>query len=141
MIAIEITPLITVFGGIAVVGATYWFTKKRELEAEIRKEKLEHYKDFASALSGIVKNETTTEAQRAFARSCNKLQLVAPQSVIKALHDYQEEIKIGHVIDQKRHDRLLAKLFIEMRRDIHIRPPDDTSTFEVRLWGSGCPPV
>lgn len=39
-----IAPLIAASGEIVLAGATYWFTKKREREAELRKEKLEHYK-------------------------------------------------------------------------------------------------
>jgi len=73
------TALIAASGAVVLAGASYWFTKKREREAELRKEKLEHYKDFVASLSGIVSGESTPEGQRAFSRACNKLNLVAPQ--------------------------------------------------------------
>lgn len=66
-----------------LAGATYWFTKKREREAELRKEKLEQ--EFVASLSGIVSGEGTPDGQRAFACACNKLNLVALQRVVKAL--------------------------------------------------------
>src|SRR5438876_149720 len=88
--------LIASFGGIAVVGATYWFTKQREREAEWRKEKLEYYKAFVVALGGTIAGEATPEGHRAFARACNNLNLVAPQAVIEALREFQQEIKISN---------------------------------------------
>ena len=41
-----ITTLITFFGSILLAGFTYWSTKSKEREAELRKEKLEYYKKF-----------------------------------------------------------------------------------------------
>lgn len=72
------TALIAVSGAIILAGASYWLTKKRERDAELRREKLEHYKDFVASLSGIISGEATPESQRAFSRACNKLNLVAP---------------------------------------------------------------
>jgi hypothetical protein len=63
MAAEIVTALIAASGAIVLAGATYWFTKKREREAELRKEKLEHYKDFVASLSGIISGETTNEGQ------------------------------------------------------------------------------
>lgn len=37
---------------VAVVG--YWSTKKRERETELRKERLDHYKELVSSLSDIL---------------------------------------------------------------------------------------
>src|SRR5436305_4266838 len=126
MSAEVITALISVFGGIAVAGASYWFTKQREREAEWRKEKLEHYKDFAASLSGIISGETSAEGQQVFALACNKLNLVAPQPVIEALHDFQQEIKVSNLNkSQERHDRLMSQLFYEIRRDLDMSPCDD----------------
>jgi hypothetical protein len=141
MSAAVITALISVFGGIAVAGASYWFTKKREREAEWRKEKLEHYKDFVASLSGVIAGETTAEGQQVFARACNKLNLIAPQPVIKALRDFQSEIKVSNPNkSQESHDRLMSKLFYEIRRDLGISPNDDSRDFQVGLWTSGVKP-
>ncbi|MCD4502307.1 hypothetical protein [Chromobacterium vaccinii] len=46
--------IITLLGGILISAMTYWFSKQRELEAEIRKEKLIYYKEFFESLSGVI---------------------------------------------------------------------------------------
>lgn len=133
-----ITALIATSGAIALAGTTYWFTKKREREAELRKEKLEHYKEFVASLSGIVSGEATSEGQRAFARACNKLNLVAPLAVVKALQQFQQEIKVSNPNKSSElHDRLLSKLFLEMRKDLQVTPKDEDSSFIFGLWALG----
>jgi hypothetical protein len=134
------TAIIAASGGVVIAGATYWFTKMRELEAELRKEKLEHYKEFVVSLSGIISGESTPESQRAWSRACNKLNLVAPQPVLDALQAFQEESKASNPNRSRvRHDELMSKLFYEIRRDLRISPADDLSTFKVGLWASGQP--
>ncbi len=133
-------PLIAASGAVILAGVTYWFTKKREREAELRKEKLEHYKEFVLTLSGVISGESTSDGQRAFARACNKLNLVAPQVIIKALQDFQQAIKTGSSADRATHDRLLSALLYEMRKDLQITPKDKDSAFVFGLWASGTPP-
>lgn len=136
------TSLIATSGAIIVAGASYWFTKKREREAVLRREKLAHYKDFVTCLTGVIAGEYTAEGQRAFARACNALNLVAPQTVLKALQDFQQEIKQSNVhrtID--RHDFLMSALFFEMRKDLGISPSDHQDTFRIGLWASGQGPA
>ncbi|WP_139166850.1 hypothetical protein [Chromobacterium sphagni] len=136
------TALIASSGAFALAGATYWFTKKREREAELRKEKLEHYKEFVASLSGIVIGEESPEGQREFARACNKLNLVAPQAIVKAMQDFQQEIKVSNSQKtQENHDRLMSRLFFEMRKDLQITPKDEDSSFTFGLWSSGAPPI
>lgn len=125
-----------------LAGATYWFTKKRERDAELRKEKLEHYKEFVASLSGIVSGESTPDGQRAFARACNKLNLIAPQAVVKALQDFQQEIKVSNSQpNAEHHDRLMSLLIHEMRKDLQVTPKDKDSSFVFGLWASGVPPT
>jgi len=132
------TALVTASGAIALAGASYWFTKKREREAELRKEKLEHYKDFVASLSGILIAESTPEGQKVFARACNKLNLVAPQPVLEALQQFQQEIKTSNPNRSSvRHDELMSKLFLAIRKDLRVTPDDDPNTFKVGLWASG----
>ena len=61
MAADVVTALIAASGAVILAGATYWLTKKREREAELRKEKLEHYKDLVASLSGIISGEGTPD--------------------------------------------------------------------------------
>lgn len=136
-----VTTLIAASGAVVLAGATYWFTKKREREAELRKEKLEHYKDLVSSLSGIISGEATPESQRAFSRACNKLNLVAPQAVVRALQDFQQEIKVSNPKrSNEQHDKLMSKLFYEMRKDLQVAPKDEDTTFVFGLWAAGVPP-
>ena len=129
MAADVVTALIAASGAVILAGATYWLTKKREREAELRKEKLEHYKDFVASLSGIISGEGTPDGNRAFARACNKLNLVAPQSIVKSLQDFQQEIKVSNSAPSKdRHDALMSVMFREMRKDLQIIPKDTDSS-------------
>lgn len=135
------TALIAASGAVVLAGASYWFTKKRERDAELRKEKLEHYKDFVASLSGIISGESTREGQVAFSRACNKLNLVAPQAVLEALQVFQSEIKVtNHERNDERHNELMSKLFYEIRKDLEISPRDEETTFKVGLWASGVSP-
>jgi hypothetical protein len=141
MVAEVATSVIAAAGAVVLAGASYWFTKKREREAELRKEKLEHYKDFVSSLSGIISGESTAEGQRAFSRACNRLNLVAPQGVLEALQAFQQEIKVSNKgRSNSRHDQLMSELFFQIRKDLGVSPVDDPSTFRVGLWAAGVPP-
>lgn len=136
-----LTALIAVLGGVVAAAASYWFTKRREREADWRKEKLAHYKAFIESLSGAIEGETTADGQRAFARASNNLLLVAPQAVIQALDEFRSEIKVSNKNKSlERHDALLAKLLVVIRKDLAIQPPDDPSSFQAKLWASGVKP-
>ena len=125
---------------VAFIGAllSYLFSKWREREAELRKEKLEHYKEFAIGLSGVVGGESTDANQKAFALACNKLNLVAPQTVLEALQAFQNSIKPGGAAASNLdlHDELLSHLYAEMRKDLKMSPSDSKS-FRVGLWSAG----
>ncbi|WP_257388448.1 hypothetical protein [Tahibacter caeni] len=131
------TALIAAGGATILAVITYGLTKKREREADLRKERLAHYKDFVASLSGIITGEDTPDGQRAFAKACNNLNLVAPQQAIQALHAFQEEIRASNSErNRERHDRLLSRLLFELRRDLGIWPRD-SKDFQVGLWASG----
>jgi len=141
MAAEIVTTLIAATGAILLVIPTYWFTKQREREAELRKEKLEHYKDFVASLSGIISGESTPDDQRTYSRACNKLNLIAPQAVIRALQVFQQEIKITNEntsIEQQY--KLMSRLFYEMRKDLQISPKDVDTDFVFGMLASGVLP-
>lgn len=133
-----ITALIALLGSLLVAVVTYWFTKKREREAEWRKEKLAYYKAFIESLSEIVEGDSSPEGHRSFAKATNHLLLFAPQAVIAAVNDFRDEISLSNTSrSQEEHDRLLAALLLAIRRDIGVSPGDDPDTFEPILWASG----
>jgi hypothetical protein len=119
-------------------GCAYVFTKWREREAEWRKEKRKHYNEFAICLSSVVREISSDENRVKFAHACNKLNLIAPQTVIEALKVFQDETSISNSNkDDNRHNELMSKVFLEMRQDLKISPKDNWKTFRVRLWSPG----
>jgi hypothetical protein len=132
------TAIISIVGGLVAAAATYWLTKKREREAEWRKEKLAYYKALIESLSGTVSGDSTPEGQRAFAKASNNLLLFAPQPVIDALDAFRDEIRVSNPNRSvEAHDKLLAALLLQIRRDVGVVPADIPSTFRPRLWASG----
>ncbi|MGR8980322.1 MAG: hypothetical protein ACU84H_09575 [Gammaproteobacteria bacterium] len=132
------TTIISIFGGLVAAAVSYWFTKQREREAEWRKEKLGYYKSFVESLSGAVKGDSTPEGQYAFAKASNNLLLFAPQSVIEALNEFRNEIRVSNTHrTNEEHDLLLARLLLEIRRDVGVSPSDNPDTFKPVLWSSG----
>jgi hypothetical protein len=125
-------------GSILVAGATYWLTKKREREAEWRKAKFEHYKEFFASFGGNLMSTGSPEGRMAYARARNNLALVAPQPVIEALQAFEKVIAITNVNnDIDRHDEFLSRLIFEIRRDLQISPSDNSETFRVGIVGAG----
>ncbi|CAJ0688402.1 hypothetical protein [Ralstonia wenshanensis] len=109
--------------GLLVAVVTYALTKKREHEADWRKAKLEHYREYVAALSGVVQGRAVTaDAQARYADAVNALTLVASPSVLRALYAFQDEISYRNTQrSDERHDQLVNVLLREMRRD--VRPP------------------
>jgi uncharacterized membrane protein YbjE (DUF340 family) len=143
-IATLVAAFIAMFGGAAVAALTailtYATTKNREREAEIRKEKLEHYKAFMTSLSGVISGESTDESQREFSRACNKLNLVAPHYVIVALQKFQNEIKQSNTnATREMHDELMSDLIHAMRRDLGLNSKDESNSLVFGLWAAGVP--
>jgi len=133
-----VTALIASVSAIILAIASYLFTKSREREAEIRKEKLEHYKELTVCLSGIVHGESTPESQQAYSLIRNKLNLIAPYQVIKALRKYSEATHVENPnrATGKDHDKLLSALFFEIRKDLGVSPKDKSNEFFIGLWAS-----
>jgi LPXTG-motif cell wall-anchored protein len=134
MVAEIVTASISAAGALLVAVAGYYFTKKREREADWRKEKLSYYKAFVSSLSKALEGVSSSEGLMQCATASNDLLLFAPQPVIVALRALQEEIRPSNMNRSKqKHDELLSRLFYEMRADIGVNPQDDPATFAVEL--------
>jgi hypothetical protein len=86
----------SVSGAVAIVtatisvGLTYLLTKKREQESDWRKMKLDLYRAYVLALSGVVKASKTPEDQTKYADALNSLTLAAPAAVLRALYAFQD---------------------------------------------------
>ena len=121
--------LITAFVSIIVAVLGYLFSKYKEREADWRRKKLEMYQELFEAISGIVREDSTPEAQRRFAKSCNTIGLIASVDVILAAQEMQKASKTG-----LNHDQTLTKLLWKVREDLGI--PLESKKFVYRLWSS-----
>lgn len=120
--------LVAILSGASALAAaalTYGLNKRRERETEWRRFKLEHYREYVGALSGITQHTITPDKRRRYADAANNLSLVAPPDVLRALFTLQDAIT-GGTIGQSQ-DRLLSELYRVIRRDVHPSKPQDAS--------------
>jgi protein required for attachment to host cells len=115
-------------------GLTYLFTKHREREADWRKMKLDLYKEYVAALSGIVEGRDTPEGHIRYADAVNSLTLVASPQVLKALYAYLD-YTISRNTDKSResHDEFLTGLVKTLRRDVYPSDRYARDPFQFRL--------
>jgi hypothetical protein len=124
------TSIVSAYG---VVALTHFYGRKRDHEADWRKMKLDHYKEYAGALSGIVHNGKDEAAQRRYADACNRLDLVAPPGVLIALYAFLDETSVrNRNRSDVKYESLLSDLFRKMRQDCHPSPPNDPVDFSFR---------
>jgi hypothetical protein len=126
--------LITAAASIVVAAVSYMLTKALDRAAELRKQKLDHYRELLGAISGIVGGGKTEDQER-YARATNVVALVASQNVIAALMRMRECSRADAPVSTEEHDAALIKLLLAIRRDLGVRPKDDPNTFHFRLYG------
>ena len=133
-----IVSIIMVSGSIIVAALTFYLTKWHEIKVEWQKQKLNHYKVLLSSLSDLaVDGIDKDEANRRFSLAVNTIGLVAPQYVIKALMEFHDEAKFSNPNKSyERHDKLLKKLLLAIRKDIGLAKKGNPDTFDFHLIGS-----
>ena len=130
--------VISAAAAVVVPAISFYLTKKKEREADWQKYKFEQYREFVTALSGIVSTDSTPDGNRHFAVASNTLQLLASKSVITALHEFRDEIRVSNPNKSlERHDALLSRLIWEIRRDLKIPGTPPVGEFIASLWCSG----
>lgn len=111
---------------------------RKEKEADWRKVKFEHYREFMAALSGIVGADATPEGHLRYAQACNTVQLVASDQVVDALHNFRKETAVSNSNrSQEKHDELLSVLIRNIRTDLGISHGSNPADLSIRLWLSG----
>lgn len=119
---------------IIVAALTYYTTKQREREAEWRKEKLAHYRDYFAALAETIGPQVSEDARARYCIAFNTVGLFASQDVIKCLHAYQEITRLPYSeVPVGEHDKRLTNLVLAVRRDLRLRPGDDVGTFAFHM--------
>ena len=133
--------VVSVISALALIVApafSFYWTRRKEREAEWPKQKREQYRELLEAISSTVGTDATPEGQLRFARACNTIGLIASQSVLKALWQFQDATaKSNPNRSLEQHDRCLNQLLLAIRVDLGVSPKDDPSTFQARLWASG----
>jgi hypothetical protein len=115
-------------------GSTYLLTKKREQEADWRKMKLDLYRNYIAALSGIVEGRETPEGHVRYVDAVNSLMLVASSQVLRALYAYMDHTTSRDVDKtRERHDELLTILVNALRKDIYPADRQDNDPLLFRL--------
>jgi hypothetical protein len=108
-------------GGVAITVAalsailTYVLTQRKERDADWRKVKLDLYRTYVLALSGVVKHNKTPEDQVKYADALNSLTLVASPAVLRVLYAFQDAVAKGDDAVDERFNLLMSAL----RLDIH----------------------
>lgn len=129
--------IVSAAAGVFASALTFFLTKRKEREAEWRKQKLESYKELISALSGIV-GAPPPEAKVRFAHIANHILLVATPAVLESLRDFLNETSDSNKnkgVD--RHDELLTVLMYAIRDDLGIKPNRASPDFQFQLWSAG----
>lgn len=135
-----IVAIISAATGLFASALTFFLTKKKEREAEWRKQKLDHYKELIAALNGIVGMTAPSEAKVRFAHAANNIFLVDSPDVLVALRAFLDETaasKVNKAVD--RHDELLTELLYAIRGDLGIKPNRAPKSYEFRLWAGNAP--
>ena len=126
--------------GASIFGAalTFYLTKRHQLNVEWQHEKLNHYKTLLAAISELAIGDTDMDAARLkFATTVNTIALVASQRVVEALMAFHDEIKFSNKKrSSDRHDELLNKLLLAIRKDVGLSGHDDPESFKFHLIAS-----
>jgi hypothetical protein len=124
---------------ITVAALGYILNKRHERAADWRKLKLDHYKEYVTALSGVVGHRSSPDSQRRYSDAANLMTLVAPPSVLRALYDFQHAVRVGNLDKSlSEHDRTLNVLLSAIRNDVQPEAPNDEG-FQFKLWDSPHP--
>jgi hypothetical protein len=136
-----LTAIISALAAIIASAGAIFLTKQKEREALWRAKKLVYYEEFIGACSGIVGEAPAFETQTRFASAINNLHLIGSEGVIKALHDFCDEIAASNPHKTKeRHDVLWSLLVWEIRADLGEPPTSSPTAFRAILWASGTRP-
>ncbi len=121
---------ISLIGIVVSVVTSNVLGKKRDHEADWRKMKLEHYREFIAAHSAAVHSAADIPAKRRYADAVNSLTLVAPPQVLAALYSHQSETsERNSERSLNQVEKTLSNLLRLMRRDCQPKPPLDDSDF------------
>jgi hypothetical protein len=121
---------------IVAAAVNHILTTRQKRNDELRQRKIEQYKALLAAISDLAVLGLNDETDTKYASAFNMIALTAPQSVINALLDFHDEIQVSNPNRSlQRHNELLKKLVLEIRRSLELPFRDDPNTFRYQLAG------
>jgi hypothetical protein len=103
----------------------------KEREADWRNWKYEQYKEFLTALSGIV-GPPIPETHQTFLKACNTLNLIGSRGVLVSLQSLIASMNADN--PRKENNALISRLIWEIRTDLRIPGTPRMEDFSARLW-------
>ncbi|MGE4482472.1 hypothetical protein [Acidocella sp.] len=125
MIVTLTSALIGAVAALLVAILTTTNNSRRDREADWRKLKLEIYREYVTAISGIVEGRADNHAQDRYLDASHSLMLIALPEVLKVLFQFQKD----HL--DKRH---LTPLMKAIRNDIKPRPDNSDEGIEFQMF-------
>ncbi len=130
-----VVALLALAGSIIATPVSSYFSKKREIEVEWQRKKIKHYEELLSAMSDLaIEGRDRAAAKIKFSNAVNTITLIAGQSVINALMAFCDEIKFDNQSKSlEKHNDLLKKLMLEIRKDVGLIKNDEDTSFDFRF--------
>lgn len=134
--------IITATSSLLLASLTYFFTRRQQIIADWRQEKVHHYTNLLGSLSDLAVDGTDKDdANSRFARYVNTICLVAPTNVIEAVMAFHNEVKFSNPDKSvERHDKLLSELMVAIREDIGLSRKQSKTGLQFHLIGAKAPP-
>jgi len=124
LLALEQTDiLVGIIGAIAAVLAAslpYYFTKKIEIAAKIKKNKLDRYDDLLKKLTTYLQKDDSDSLEE-FILTCNRASSYANHETLNAIIAYLDSIKTKKPNKEVRTH--VNKIFINIRKDVNPKAP------------------
>jgi hypothetical protein len=128
-----LTALVSGAVALGMVALTHYYGRRRDHEADWRKMKLEHYKEYVAAFFEATRPGSNMTARQRYEAAANNLNLVASSKVLIAHYDFQEEVERENQTHEfLKVDSLLNTLMRVMREDCHPKPLRDPKGFIYR---------
>lgn len=119
MSAVVIAAVVSAAAALLVSSLSFAFGRRQQRENDWRKIKLDLYREYVAALSGIIEGRESAEAQKSYSDAANMLSLVASMPVLEALYAFLDENSWRNLNRTRdRHDALLNRLLRAMRDDL-----------------------
>lgn len=131
--------LTTILTAVLTAAASYYFTKRGQLEADERRLKEKYYLAFIHGLNENVLLADRETAMDNLAYAQNQLLLIGSADVVKSLMDFHDYVKISGQGKQKgpeEHNRLLTELLKAMRKDLYKRKSSNSKYPIIHLTGN-----